>query len=295
MINYGKKLFAEFRASLKDIAIEENLDLFIFRPLAFGLVKIIYRFPITPNQLSLSAIFFSVISCILFSFGTKQSFFYAGLFYGLTRILDCSDGMIARLKKNGTPVGRIVDGVADYVNAIIVFIGLGIGLTKPEFAFGVNPWILIIAAGVFMAIHVITNDFYKNEFEAHALGKKKSNSDDKKIFALQLEKLKHNQTKAIDQFLIKIYLKYLDIQGSKNPKQVRYDQKKYYQINRILMRFWTTIAGSAYIFIIMLSAILYEPRILFYFAIIAANIWMFLIWSVQIFFNKKIEIKLEVQ
>ena len=61
------------------------------------------------------------------------------------------------------------------------------------------------------------------------------------------------------------------------------------------MRFWTSIASSAYILMIMLSAILYEPKIFFYFSIIAANIWMLLIWRVQIFFNKNIELKPEIK
>ena len=290
-----KKLYTEFRMLLKDIAIEENLDLLIFRPLAYVLVTIIKRFPITPNQLSLSSIAFGIISGLMFSFGTKQSFLYAGIFFGITRILDCSDGMIARLKQNGSPVGRIVDGTVDYINAIAVFVGMGIGLSKSALILPANPWILLVVAGICMAIHAMVNDFYKNEFEAHALGKEKSNHDEKKIFAAELNKLKQNHTKAFDQFLIKIYLKYLNIQGTKNEKQVQYDQKRYYQINRILMRFWTSIASSAYILMIMLSAILYEPKIFFYFSIIAANIWMLLIWRVQIFFNKNIELKPEIK
>ncbi|MBC8180625.1 CDP-alcohol phosphatidyltransferase family protein [candidate division KSB1 bacterium] len=282
-----RKLYTEFKSLLKNIAIEENVDLLIFRPLAFGLVKIIHRFPVTPNQLSLSSIAFGIMSGIMFSFGTKQSFIYAGILYGLTRVLDCSDGMIARLKKNGTPVGRIVDGVVDYINAIAVFVGMGIGLSKSGLSLPVNPWILLIIAGGCMAVHAMVNDFYKNEFEAYALGKKKSNADDKKIFADELNKLRQNKVKPIDQFLIKIYLKYLNIQGSKSPQKFNYDQKRYYQVNRVLMRFWTTIATSTYILMIMISAFLFDPKMFFYFSIIAANIWMLIFWRVQVFFNKK--------
>jgi len=286
-----KKLYAEYTSLLKNPNIEENVDLLIFRPFAFAFVKIIYRFPVTPNQLSLSSIAFGIMSGIMFSFGTKRSFIYAGILYGLTRVLDCSDGMIARLKKNGTPVGRIVDGVVDYINAIAVFAGMGIGLSKSGLSLPVNPWILLIIAGGCMAVHAMVNDFYKNEFETHALGKKKSNTDDKKIFADELNKLKQNQTKPIDRFLIKLYLKYLNIQRSKSPQKGNYDQKKYYQINKIMMRFWTTIATSTYILMIMISAFLFEPKIFFYFSILAANIWMIVSWGVQRIFNKRIEIK----
>ena len=285
-----KKLFVEFKSLLKNIAIEENVDLLIFRPFAFALVKIIHRFPVTPNQLSLSSIAFGIMSGIMFSFGTKQSFVFAGILYGLTRVLDCSDGMIARMKKNGTPVGRIVDGVVDYINAIAVFVGMGIGLSKSGLSLPMNPWILLIIAGGCMAIHAMVNDFYKNEFEAFALGKKKSNIDDKKIFADELNKLEQNQAKPIDRFLIKLYLKYLNIQGTKNSKKINYEQKKYYQVNKILMRFWTTIATSTYILMIMVSAFIFEPKIFFFFSIFVANIWMLLCWRIQVFCNKRIEI-----
>jgi hypothetical protein len=230
------------------------------------------------------------MSGIMFSLGTKQSFVYAGILYGLTRVLDCADGMIARLKKNGTPVGRIVDGIVDYVNAIAVYVGMGIGLSKSGLSFPVNPWIIIAVAGFCMAAHAMINDYYKQEFRVHALGEQTSNREEKKVFESELLKLKKNKSKPVDQYIIKIFLKYLKIQGSGNPPKVKYDQKKYYQINKVLMRFWTTTATSTYILMIMISAFLFELKIFFFFSIVAANIWILILWRVQVFFNKKIEI-----
>ncbi len=51
----------------------------------------------------------------------------------LYNIIDCSDGQLARLKKNGTHTGRIIDGSADYITAAFVFIGLGIGFPDQRY------------------------------------------------------------------------------------------------------------------------------------------------------------------
>ena len=121
-------LYSQYKQSLKMIEAEELIDLFIFRPLGFIFVKAIMPLPLTPNHISLLAAFFGVIAGVFFGFGTQEQVFNAGLFYLVYYILDISDGQSARLKKNGTPLGRIIDGFADYITHIAVYIGLGIGL-----------------------------------------------------------------------------------------------------------------------------------------------------------------------
>ena len=67
----------------------------------------------------------------------------------MCNVFDCADGQLARLKKNGTRVGRIIDGLIDYVTAVATFTGIGIALSfNPEF--GPKYWILV-AAGRFLA------------------------------------------------------------------------------------------------------------------------------------------------
>ena len=61
------------------------------------------------------------IAGIMFGLGTYQYLVYGAILYFLCNILDCADGQIARLKKNGTKVGRIVDGFIDYIVSTAVF------------------------------------------------------------------------------------------------------------------------------------------------------------------------------
>ena len=60
-------IIREYKNSLKAIEIEEILDLVFYRPLAFFFVKLIYKTNITPNQLTLAAMFIGLIGDV-FSF-----------------------------------------------------------------------------------------------------------------------------------------------------------------------------------------------------------------------------------
>jgi phosphatidylglycerophosphate synthase len=103
-------LFKEFKSSLKMMEVEEVLDIIFYRPFAFLVVKSVYSTNITPNHLTLAAIVMGVAGGCFYSLGTEGSCILGAIFYMLFNILDCSDGQLARLKKNGTPGGRLLDG-----------------------------------------------------------------------------------------------------------------------------------------------------------------------------------------
>src|SRR5450759_2325263 len=102
-------LLAEYKASLKNITIEEYVDLFIFRPLAFLFVKSIYRSSITPNQITLLSMLTGISAGVMFAIGGSTSVILGGLLLALATIFDCADGQLARLKNNGSYFGRILD------------------------------------------------------------------------------------------------------------------------------------------------------------------------------------------
>ena len=284
-------LFEEYKASLKDTTVEATLDLYIFRPLAFIFVKLIYRFPITPNQISFMGMIIGIISGIFYAMGSATSFIFAGIFYGLTCILDCSDGMIARLKNSGTRIGRIIDGLVDYVSAIAIYTGLGIGLSRAAFDFPVSAWLLVILSAFFVGLHCILFDYYRNEFMAHALGVIKSTQEDMRSFSEELKELKRVKGKRFDKLLIRLYLFYLSVQLTRSTRKIKYNREEYYIYNKLLLHLWSWIGPTAHIFVLMIASFLYKPSIFFYFTLGAANIWMLLLWLIQVQTNKNIRNK----
>ncbi len=285
------KLYNEYKASLKDTAVEEMVDLYIFRPIAFAIVKLIYRLPVTPNQISVLSILTGIASGVFFAMGDRQNFIYAGLFYALSHILDCCDGMIARLKKNGTPIGRIIDGWADYITSVSVYTGLLIGLLNGPFLLPVSPWLLMIPAAFSLFIHCMMVDYYRHEFMAHALGKTNSIRGDLEFFSNELKQLNKSKGRYLEKIMIIFYLGYTNLQLKENGDKARYPREKYYKSNKFLLLLWNWIGSASHTFVLLLAAFLYEPMIFFYYIIGLANVWMLLLGFIQVRVNRRIAIK----
>lgn len=282
------KIAEQFNALLKHRSVEEFVDLYLFRPIAFIIVKLIGRTPITPNQISLLSITTGIISGFFLARGTPIGFFYGGLFYGVSHVLDCCDGMVARLKGNGSLIGRIIDGFADYTSATAMFIGLITGLLKADLHFIVHPWVLVIASSISTIIHAMVVDYYKSEFLAHGLDQVHSTLDDRERFSAEFERLKGKKGKYIFKFMIWLYLGYSHLQLFRNKVRIDYDQATYYRKNKLLLRLWTWIGIATHIFVLVVAAFLYKPGIFFYYTLVGANIWMVVLLIIQVRVNKKI-------
>ena len=296
-VEYNKQMFKDFKKSIKHAIFDETLTLYILRPIAFVFVKMLYPTKVTPNQVSLITIIVGIISGYFFSLGTVTGFVIGGSLYFLCMVTDCVDGMIARLKNSGTAVGRIIDGFADYVVGISAYVGLGIGLSivghQLPFSLYISHWTLLGIAAVSQIFHSMLVDYYRNEFMSHGMGKRKSTWEDKKHFSEELDKIKHKKGKLIDKILIAIYLGYSHLQVFHLDEKEEYDREKYYSVNNMLIRLWFWIGPTAHAFVFIVSAILFRPIIFFIYTIGVANIWMIVLWIIQIKTNKKILITSE--
>ena len=150
----------EYLRSLKHREAEEVLDLFFYRPVAFVVVRIIAPTGITPNQVTLLSLAAGLVAAREFSTGMTSSLAAGALWYMLANILDCADGQLARLKNSGTPMGRMIDGIADYLSGAAIFIGIGIGCA----AEGYPEWWLVAAGAASSILHAVFFDRYQGEY-----------------------------------------------------------------------------------------------------------------------------------
>ena len=288
---YNKQIFRDYKKSIKHAIFDETLTLYILRPIAFVFVKLLYPTSITPNQVSLMTIIVGIISGYFFSRGTVTCFVIGGSLYFFCMVLDCVDGMIARLKNSGTAVGRIIDGVADYLVGISVYVGMGIGFEKGLINLDflpINHWWIMVIAAVSHIFHAVIVDYYRVEFMAHGLGKSTSTWEEKKKFTAELNKIKHLRGKLLEKILIAVYLGYSHLQLFKINEKEEYNKKAYYHSNKLLIRLWFWIGPTAGAFIIIISAVLFRPIIFFIYTIGLANIYMIILWIIQVKTNKKI-------
>jgi phosphatidylglycerophosphate synthase len=274
------------------MVVEETVDLFLFRPIAFVLVKATYRLPITPNQISVLSMLAGIASGIFYAMGDRTAFIYAGLLYALAHVLDCCDGMVARLKNNGTQLGRIIDGWADYVTATAVYIGLLIGLHNGSFHLPVSsPWLLMVPASISLAVHSVVVDYYRHEFLAHALGKANPIRQDHETFSKRLDLLRREKRNYFEILLISFYLGYTKMQLKESNDMKEYPEEAYYQSNKLLLLLWNWIGAATHIFVLIVATLLYEPMIFFVYSLGLANLWMLVMAAIQIRTNKRIALK----
>ncbi len=288
---YNKQIFRDYKKSIKHAVFDETLTLYILRPIAFVFVKLLYPTSITPNQVSLMNIIVGIISGYFFSRGTVTSFIIGGSLYFLCMVLDCVDGMIARLKNSGTAIGRIIDGFADYIVAISAYVGMGIGFEKGLISLDflpINHWWIMAIAAVSHILHCMLVDYYRAEFMAHGLDKSTSTWEEKEKFTAELNKIKHLKGKLLEKVLIALYLGYSHLQLFHLDEKEEYDRKTYYHSNKLLIRLWFWIGPTASAFIIIISAILFRPIVFFIYTIGLANIYMIVLWIIQVKTNKKI-------
>ncbi len=136
----------EFRLTLKRREIEEPADLWLYRPLAFLLVKGLTPLPVSANQVSLASLVFGVGAGALFALGNRGGDAAAAVAYFLCNVLDCADGQLARVRGSGSTFGYVIDGFIDHAALLAVVVGIGFGL-HARHAAPAASWLLVGAAG----------------------------------------------------------------------------------------------------------------------------------------------------
>lgn len=101
-----------FKDSLKSWDIENFLDRYFYRPIAFRIALLLKSTPVTPNAVTIFSIFVGVAACLLF-YPDNQLLInligFALLVFANT--LDCVDGQLARITGKKSQIGRILDGM----------------------------------------------------------------------------------------------------------------------------------------------------------------------------------------
>lgn len=287
-----RKWYHEYIKSLKNPQVEEIFDLIFFRPLAFLVVKALYPFSITPNHLTFIAIAVALAGGTSFAFGTPQSFVIGAILIGLGNVIDCSDGMLARLKGNGTKIGRIVDGAADYLMSIGIYLGLTIGLSQDRFSLPYHPALLAIASGICAALHSIIFDYYRNEFMAHALKKVNSTNEEVEEYSEELERLNRTRGHGFEKMLIRIYLSYTKMQLKNSGKlSAEYDASDYARANRLALRLWSFIGSTTYITVLITATLSGRMIIFFFYSLVLANLWALAVWVYQLRILRRLNAK----
>jgi phosphatidylglycerophosphate synthase len=101
--------------SLKSVEVEEPVDLYVHRPLAYVLARSLLHTPVSPNLITLLSLGVGVYGAYLVTQSFPHHFQWAALCCFIATVLDCADGQLARLRKTSSVIGRMLDGTTDVV------------------------------------------------------------------------------------------------------------------------------------------------------------------------------------
>lgn len=155
--------WAGYWKSLKPLDVEEPVDVWIHRPLAYVLAKVLYPTPISPNLVTLISILFGVLGGTCFVAQFPYHMLLGGLAIFTSAVFDCADGQLARMRGTSSAFGRMLDGAADMVVSVAA-VGGAIWVIWSKFH--TPTWLGLVALGLCVAT-AVTGSFHTGMYDQY--------------------------------------------------------------------------------------------------------------------------------
>lgn len=179
-----KKYREEYRNSLKSSDTEEWFDLIFYRPIGFAWAVIARKLGIHPNAITIASIFIGI--------GSGIAFYYNNLWINVLGMLlliwadsfDSADGQLARMTKQYSRLGRILDGVSSDIWFIAIYVAICLreNVTSDFFmAHRWMIWVLAVIAGICHAQQAAMADIYRQFHLFFLKGKSGSELEDAQL------------------------------------------------------------------------------------------------------------------
>lgn len=148
-----KNLSKSYLASLKSLDTEEHIDLAFYRPIGYVWACAARRLGVTPNVITVAAIFIGLGAAVAFYFNSLPVNLVGILLLIWANSFDSADGQLARMTGQYSRLGRILDGLCGdiWFAAIYIAIILREIATSPLFA--AHSWVIITLALVTAVCH----------------------------------------------------------------------------------------------------------------------------------------------
>ena len=306
-----KELKQQYNQSLKSMDTEEHIDLWFYRPLGFAWATLFAKLGISPNVVTIASIFLGVGGGILLYFGAQPLIWlnYLGIFLIIwANTYDSADGQLARLTKQYSQIGRILDGVSGDLWFFAIYFALvfrelhfGDAWLKDFFMQSQNHWIIwtmAIAAGVSHALQCAMADYYR-QFHLYFL-KGESGSELESTSKLD-EQIK--QSHGFKRFTMFFYRQYTANQERLTPalQRLRRELKNQYgnemppqqfrddfrKLSLPLMKYTNMLTFNTRTIAMFISVIIAIPWLYFAFELIVLNIMLvYMIWRHETFCKK---------
>lgn len=230
-----------YQESLKSLDTEEGIDLVFYRPIGYAWACLAKKLGITPNAITIASIFLGV--------GAGIAFYYNDLLINIVGMLlliwansfDSADGQLARMTKQYSRLGRILDGACGDFWFVSIYVAICLRENATSAFFHERPWLIWIVAvvtGLFHAKQASMADYYR-QFHLYFLkGEEGSELDSSKSLR---EKYKSTPWtgNVFSKLTLLTYINYTSGQESTTPamQRLRETLKETFIDNKISQKF----------------------------------------------------------
>ena len=151
--------------------IEDATKKHIIAPLITWVVPYLVKLRLSPNAVSILGMLSGVTAAYLLHFHSLSPLYSLGALLMLLvwHVLDGADGRVARLTGKQSELGKIIDGICDYIVFTALYVSLTLLLTQ---SYGNTIWYLVVTSGFCHAIQAGAYEMQRQEFEFWGVGKK---------------------------------------------------------------------------------------------------------------------------
>lgn len=154
----------DYRKSLKSQDTEETLDLWFYRPIGYLWARLARRLGISPNAITIASIFLGIGAGVMFYFNDFWLNVAGVILLIWANSFDSADGQLARMTKQYSTFGRILDGLSGDLWFIAIYVALCLRMSVSEPLFSGHEWaiwVLAILAGGCHAKQAAMADYYR--------------------------------------------------------------------------------------------------------------------------------------
>jgi CDP-diacylglycerol---serine O-phosphatidyltransferase len=152
--------------------IEAPSNLYVIHPLSAWIVPYCARAGITPNQLSFAGMGCGIAAGIFYHFYPHTWCVVLGFACMVAwHVFDGADGQLARLTNSFSALGKLIDGICDYVTFAAVYIGLALTLASVH---GGWVWGLVLLSGLCHALQSAAYELQRLYYNDYGLGRTSS-------------------------------------------------------------------------------------------------------------------------
>lgn len=143
---------------------EETFDLIFYRPIGFIWAKIARRLGVTPNAITIASIFLGIGAAVAFYFNNFWINLLGCALLMWADSFDSADGQLARMTKQYSRIGRILDGLSGDIWFVCIYMAICLRENVTSEFFMDHKWLIwVIAAitGGFHAVQAAMADYYR--------------------------------------------------------------------------------------------------------------------------------------